>query len=61
MSMTIRTAILKDKKIYLHVGGGIVADSNPEEEYKETMLKASAFLKAMGVGAKNGQRLRLRK
>ena len=45
--MTIRTAILKDKKLYLHVGGGIVADSNPAEEYDETLLKAQAFLKAI--------------
>jgi para-aminobenzoate synthetase component 1 len=50
LSMAIRTAVLKDKKIYLHVGGGIVADSNPEEEYEETMLKANAFFKAMGIG-----------
>lgn len=47
LSMAIRTAILKDKKIYLHVGGGIVADSNPEQEYEETMLKANAFFKAI--------------
>jgi len=52
LSMTIRTAILKDKKLYLHVGGGIVADSNPAEEYDETLLKAQAFLKAMGVSKK---------
>ena len=53
LSMVIRTAILKDKKLYLHVGGGIVADSNPDEEYEETMLKAKAFFEAMKeTGAK---------
>ncbi len=47
LSMAIRTAVLKDKSLYLNVGGGIVADSNPEAEYEETMLKAKAFLIAM--------------
>lgn len=47
LSMAIRTAVLKDKELYLNVGGGIVADSNPEAEYEETMLKAKAFLLAM--------------
>lgn len=47
MSMAIRTGVIKDKQLYLSVGGGIVADSKPEEEYKETMLKASAFLKTI--------------
>ncbi|MBI3398071.1 MAG: anthranilate synthase component I family protein [Deltaproteobacteria bacterium] len=49
MSMAIRTAIVKDSCLYLNVGGGIVADSNPEEEYEETILKASAFFKARGI------------
>ncbi|HLG30763.1 MAG TPA: aminodeoxychorismate synthase component I, partial [Candidatus Brocadiales bacterium] len=61
MAMTIRTGVLKDNRLYLSVGGGIVADSNPEKEYEETILKASAFLRAMGVGQKNRLRLRLRK
>ncbi|MBI5327870.1 MAG: aminodeoxychorismate synthase component I [Deltaproteobacteria bacterium] len=47
LSMAIRTAVLKDNRLYLNVGGGIVADSNPEAEYEETMLKASAFFKAI--------------
>ncbi|MBI5875093.1 MAG: anthranilate synthase component I family protein, partial [Deltaproteobacteria bacterium] len=47
LSMAIRTAVLKDKNLYLNVGGGIVADSNPEAEYEETMLKAKAFFEAM--------------
>lgn len=47
LSMAIRTAVLKGKRLYLNVGGGIVADSNPEAEYEETMLKANAFLKAL--------------
>lgn len=54
MSMAIRTAVLKNRHLYLNVGGGIVADSKPEEEYQETILKAKAFFEAMGV---EGQKL----
>ncbi|MFZ3072374.1 MAG: anthranilate synthase component I family protein, partial [Thermodesulfobacteriota bacterium] len=45
LSMIIRTAIAKDGSLDLSVGGGIVADSNPEEEYLETEIKAADFLK----------------
>ena len=34
--------ILKDK-VYFQVGSGIVADSNPQAEYEETLLKAEAM------------------
>jgi aminodeoxychorismate synthase component I len=46
ISMAIRTAIYKDGLLHLHVGGGIVADSVPEDEYDETILKAGDFLEA---------------
>ena len=46
-SMAIRTAIIKDGMLHLHVGGGIVADSVPQEEYDETMLKAQDFLRSL--------------
>ncbi|MBI5599184.1 MAG: aminodeoxychorismate synthase component I [Deltaproteobacteria bacterium] len=49
MAMTIRTAVVKDGELRLHVGGGIVADSAPEDEYAETMLKARDFLEALGI------------
>jgi len=39
--------IIKDKKIYVQSGAGIVADSNPEKEYNETVNKAKALLKAI--------------
>jgi anthranilate/para-aminobenzoate synthase component I len=32
---------------YFHVGAGIVADSNPEAEYEETLAKAAGFLAAL--------------
>ncbi|MFQ5427853.1 MAG: aminodeoxychorismate synthase component I [Thermodesulfobacteriota bacterium] len=49
LSITIRTAIIKDSRLNLHVGGGIVADSIPEAEYDETILKAMDFLSLLGV------------
>jgi para-aminobenzoate synthetase component I len=47
LSITIRTAVCKEDKIYFHVGAGIVADSNPEAEYDETLAKARGFLAAL--------------
>lgn len=47
LSMVIRTLICRGGKAYFHVGGGIVADSDPEKEYQETMDKAFALKKAI--------------
>jgi anthranilate synthase component 1 len=44
--IVLRTAILKNKKMYVQAGAGIVADSNPEKEYQETINKAKALFKA---------------
>ena len=46
-NIAIRTALIKDGYIEYWSGSGIVADSNPEEEYKECMLKAEKFLKLL--------------
>jgi para-aminobenzoate synthetase component 1 len=51
VSMAIRTAVAIGGRLYLSVGGGIVADSVPEEEYSETIVKADDFLMALGGGA----------
>ena len=45
--IAIRTMVVRDKKAYLQVGAGIVADSQPEQEWDETMNKARALLKAV--------------
>ena len=45
--IALRTALIKNKKIYVQAGAGIVADSNPKNEYKETVNKAKALLKAI--------------
>jgi para-aminobenzoate synthetase component 1 len=46
-SIVIRTILLKKRVAYLGVGGGIVLDSDPEKEFRETMLKARAQLRSM--------------
>lgn len=47
LSIVIRSIVIKDKRAYFQVGGGIVADSDPEKEYQETLDKARALLKAI--------------
>ena len=43
-SIAIRTAVLQDGRVYFSAGGGIVADSDPEQEYRETLDKARAMI-----------------
>ena len=45
--IALRTAISKDNKFYVQSGAGIVADSKPINEYKETVSKAKALIKAL--------------
>jgi len=52
LNIPIRTAILSNGTIHYQSGGGIVADSEPEAEYKETLLKAKAFFNALGINLK---------
>jgi len=47
LNIIIRTAICKDGVAHFNVGAGIVADSNPEAEYDETLAKAAGFLAAL--------------
>ena len=47
LSIIIRTALCKDGLAHFNVGAGIVADSNPEAEYEETLAKAAGFLAAL--------------
>ncbi|NMS88537.1 aminodeoxychorismate synthase component I [Clostridioides difficile] len=46
-NIAIRTIIKDDKKVYFQVGGGMTWDSNPDEEYQETMDKAKSIMKAL--------------
>lgn len=49
LNVAIRTLELFDGKGVLGVGGGIVADSDPESEYEESLLKAKASMMALGI------------
>ena len=51
--ITIRTFVIKDGKVYIQAGAGIVADSNPETEYQETVNKVKALVKSVEL-AKDG-------
>ncbi|HUO77754.1 MAG TPA: anthranilate synthase component I [Thermodesulfovibrionales bacterium] len=51
--ITIRTLIIKDQKVYVQSGAGIVADSDPEGEYGETVNKAIAMMKAVDMAEKD--------
>ncbi|MHB0871741.1 MAG: chorismate-binding protein, partial [Chloroflexota bacterium] len=46
-SIVIRTVIAKGGMAYFQVGGAIVADSDPEAEYEETLDKARAIVLAL--------------
>ena len=52
MCITIRTAICTKDKLYLQAGAGIVYDSDPETEYKETLHKAGALKQALELAVR---------
>jgi len=49
LNIVIRTFLIKNNRIYFQVGGGIVADSDPEKEYEETLHKAKALIKSLQI------------
>ena len=51
--LTLRTALVKNNKIYVQAGAGIVADSVPTKEYQETINKAKALLEASNENSTN--------
>ena len=59
--IVLRTALVKDGTMYVQAGGGVVADSQPEAEYQETVNKSKALLAAaeeavrFASAAKRGQ------
>ena len=48
-NIAIRTMVHRDGLYHIHAGGGIVADSEPESEYQEMLLKAQNLLRAVGA------------
>ena len=51
MAIAIRTLLIKDGKVHVQAGAGIVADSQPEAEYQETLNKARGVMKAIEKAA----------
>lgn len=47
-NIAIRTMVLSDNRACFGIGGGVVADSDPEAELKETLYKGSALMDALG-------------
>jgi para-aminobenzoate synthetase component 1 len=48
LNIAIRTAVIKDGRLFFSVGGGIVYDSDEEEEYLETLHKARTLMEFLG-------------
>ena len=53
--IALRTMVVKDNVVYVQAGCGVVADSDPDAEYEETMNKAKALIAAIEL---TEQRLR---
>jgi anthranilate synthase component 1 len=50
--IALRTALVKDEKLYIQAGGGVVYDSDPEAEYMETVHKSNAIRRAAADAAR---------
>ncbi|MBX2885969.1 MAG: anthranilate synthase component I [Granulosicoccus sp.] len=48
-AIAIRTALIKDEQVYIQAGAGIVADSDPQSEWEETLNKARAIVRAVDM------------
>ena len=51
-AIALRTMVIKDGRAYIQAGGGVVADSDPDREYEESMNKAGAQLRALDEAEK---------
>ncbi len=49
MSVIIRTYFINKNNLFFSAGGAIVLDSDPEDEYQESLTKAQALIKALGI------------
>jgi anthranilate synthase component 1 len=49
MAIAIRTMLVQDGRITVQAGGGVVADSDPEMEYQETLHKGRALIQAIDL------------
>ncbi len=51
LSIVIRTIVAQENRLSIGAGGGIVADSQPEAEFEEMLLKSRALLHAITLAA----------
>ena len=51
LAIALRTALIKDRVLHMQAGAGIVADSDPASEWRETLNKARAVLRAAEMAA----------
>jgi anthranilate synthase component 1 len=51
LCITIRTMVIKNGDIFIQAGAGIVADSDPDAEYEETVNKAKGMMHAIKLAA----------
>jgi aminodeoxychorismate synthase component I len=51
LNILIRTIVARGERVVFHAGAGIVADSQPDREYAETLAKAGAMLKALDAAS----------
>jgi len=54
MAIAIRTLLVQDGQIHLQAGGGVVADSDPDAEYQESVHKARALIQAIDLAREGG-------
>lgn len=57
LSVVIRTLVVQGDRFEFQVGGGIVADSEPEKEWQETIAKARGIMSALGLEARQLEKL----
>lgn len=57
MAIAIRTAVIKNDKLYVQAGAGIVADSQAEMEWEETLNKARAIVRAVQMASNSLENL----
>jgi anthranilate synthase component 1 len=48
-AIALRTLLIKNGRVYIQAGGGVVADSDPAAEYEESVNKAKAMVRALGA------------
>jgi anthranilate synthase component 1 len=51
--IALRTCVIKNNKLYVQSGGGIVYDSDPQKEYEESVNKAKAIINAAEISLGN--------